>query len=108
MTAILKLTGVDLGAKKPDLKKADFFIESDVKLDVSKFITGPATTALNDVFKELTAAFAAAEKALKPAQTKVKGLTTKVNAERAKVRKEKAAAEARVQSAEHKQPGTNT
>ncbi|MCW9033910.1 MAG: RICIN domain-containing protein [Rhodospirillales bacterium] len=95
-----KLSGVDLSAKKPEFKKADFYMEGDLKLDIGKFIAGPATTALNDVFNGLNAGFKEAESKLKGAQDKVNNLTASINQERAKVRKERAAAERRLQSAE--------
>ena len=105
ITAKLRLSGIDLGAKKPDFKKADFFIEGDVQLDVKTFISGPAQAALNDVFNGLTAAFAEGKKAVTAAETKVNGLTSRINAARAKVRREKAAAESRVRGAENRVNG---
>ena len=105
MTAGLKLSGIDLGAKKPDFKKADFAISGDVKLDVRTFISGPAQTALNDMTKGLKAAFKAGKKAIKTAEGKIKVLTPKINKARAKVRREKAAAEGKVQDAENRVNG---
>ena len=105
ITAELKLSGIDLSVKKPEFKKADFFIVGDVKLDVKTFISGPAQAALNDVFNGLNAAFADGKKAVTAAETKVNGLTSQINAARAKVRREKAAAESRVQGAENRVNG---
>ena len=79
ITAKLRLSGINLGAKKPDFKKADFFIEGDVQLNVQKFIAGPAQAALNDVFNGLTAAFAEGKKAVTAAETKVNGLQGRLN-----------------------------
>ncbi len=105
MTSDLKLSGVDLSAKKPSFSNADFSMSGDFVLDIGKFIAGPATVALNDIFADLTKAFAAAETALKTAQNKVSDLTNQINAMRAKVRREKAAAESRVQGAENRVNG---
>ncbi|MCP4273623.1 MAG: hypothetical protein GY781_16980, partial [Gammaproteobacteria bacterium] len=93
MTVDLKLSGIDLSVTKPDFKNIDFYMEGDFTMDIGKFIAGPATDALNDVFNTLDAGFKAAEKDIKTAQKKVDGLTTKINAERAKVRKAKAKTE---------------
>lgn len=101
----LKLSGIDISAKHPSFKDADFYMEGDLKLDIGKFIAGPAKNALDDVFNGLNAGFKDAEKAIKKAQKKVDGFTTRINAMRAKVRKEKAAAEAKVQSAENRVNG---
>ena len=102
MTSDLTLSGIDLSVKKPSFTHADFAIAGDFQMDIGKFVAGPATAALNDVFHELDAAFKAGEKKVKSARKKVNGLTTKINAEREKVRKEKAKAEARVQDAENR------
>jgi len=102
ITAELKLSGLDLSVKKPDFKKADFFIAGDIQLDVQTFIAGPAQAALNDIFNALDAAFKAGKKAVKSAEAKVDTLTGKINAERAKVRREKAAAEGRLRNAENR------
>ena len=102
MTVDMKLTGIDLSAKHPEFKNADFFMDGDFKLDVGEFIAGPARKALDDVFNELDAAFKEGEAKVKSARSKVDGLTRKINAERAIVRRERAKAEARVQSAENR------
>ena len=98
----LKLTGIDLSATKPSFKNADFFLDGDFTMDIGKFIAGPATVALNDVFNDLDGAFQAGEKKVKAAKKKVDGLTKKINAERKKVRKEKAKAEGKVKSAKNR------
>ncbi len=108
MTANMKLSGIDISATKPSFKDADFYMEGDFTLDIGKFIAGPATDALNDVFDTLSAGFKAAETAVAKAQKNVNGLTTKINTERAKVRKEKAAAEAKVQNAENRVNSLNS
>ena len=97
-----ELTGIDISAKHPEYKNADFYMKGDLHLNVGKFISGPAKDALDDIFNDMTKAFAAAEKVLKSAQTKVNDLTGKINAERAKVRRERAAAESRLRSAENR------
>ena len=107
ITAELKLSGIDLSVKHPEFKKADFFVAGDIKLDVKKFIAGPAQTALNDIFNGLTLAFAAGKKAVAAAERKVNGLTSRINAERATVRREKAAAESRIRGAEYRVNGLN-
>lgn len=102
LTSDLTLSGINISAKKPSFTNADFAMDGDFKLDIGKFVAGPAKKALDDVFNGLDSAFKAGEAKVKSARTKVNGLTTKINAERAKVRKEKAKAEARVQSAENR------
>ena len=102
ITTVLKLSGIDIGAKHPDFKKADFYISGDFVLDIQKFVTGPAKKALDEIYDDLDAAFKAGEKKVKAARKKVDGLTKKINAERAKVRKERAKAEARLKSAENR------
>ena len=97
-----ELTGVNLSAKKPGFKDADFYMKGDLHLDVGKFISGPAKDALDDIFNDLSTAFKAAENALKDARAKVNKLNGEINAERAKVRRERAAAEGRLRSAENR------
>ncbi|MCP4271138.1 MAG: hypothetical protein GY781_04120 [Gammaproteobacteria bacterium] len=108
MTVDLKLSGIDLSVTKPDFKDIDFYMEGDFTMDIGKFIAGPATDALNDVFDTLNAGFKAAEKDIKTAQKKVDGLTTKINAERAKVRKAKAKTEGKVQNAKNRVDSLNS
>jgi hypothetical protein len=107
MQTDFKLTGIDISAKKPSFKNADFYMAGDLKMDIGKFISGPAEQSLIDLTTELNADFVKAKTALKAASKKVNGLTTKINAERAKVRKQKAAAEAVVQNAENRVNGLN-
>ncbi len=108
LTTDMSLSGIDLGAKKPDFKNADFALDADLKLDIGKFIAGPGKKAINDIFHSLTKDLQAGIKAVAAAQKKVDGLTTQINAEREKVRKEKAAAESRVRSAENRVNGLNS
>ena len=105
ITAQLKLSGIDMGLKKPDFKKADFGISGDIKLDVKRFISGPAQAALNDVFNGLNAVFKTGEKAVKTAEHNLNWVISKLNEARAKVRREKAAVEGRVQGAENRVNG---
>ncbi|MHA1597187.1 MAG: DM9 repeat-containing protein [Alphaproteobacteria bacterium] len=102
MTTDLELTGIDLSATHPDFKNADFFMSGDLKLDIGKFIAGPAKKSIDDAMNELNKVFKKGEADVKAAEKKVDGLTTKINAMRAKVRKERAKAEARVKSAENR------
>ncbi|MBT3237498.1 MAG: DUF3421 domain-containing protein, partial [Rhodospirillaceae bacterium] len=102
MKTDLELKGIDLSATHPSFKHADFFMSGDLKLDIGKFIAGPATKAINDALGELNKAFKKGEADVKKAQKKVDHLTNKINAERAKVRRERAHAEARVRSAENR------
>lgn len=102
MTTDLKLSGIDISAKKPNFKNVDFSMDGSFQLDIGKFIADPAKAALNEIFNGLDSAFKKGEADVKAAQNKVNGLTTQINAERAKVRKERAKVEARVQSAENR------
>jgi hypothetical protein len=98
----LTLSGVNLDVKKPGFKDADFAMEGDFKLDIGKFIAGPAKKDMDEIFDELDKNFKKAEDDVKHWRKKVDGLNTKINAERAKVRRERAAAERRLQSAENR------
>ncbi len=96
----LTLAGIKFHDAKPDFKNTDFSMDGSLHLDVEKFITGPAKTALNDIFNDLDTDFKSAEKTLKKAQADVASWTKQINAERAKVRKERAKAEKRLHEAE--------
>ena len=98
----LTLSGVNLDVKKPGFKDADFAMEGDFKLDIGKFIAGPAKKDMDAIFDELDKNFKKAEDDVKHWRKKVDGLNTKINAERAKVRRERAAAESRLRSAENR------
>ena len=53
MTADLGLKGIDISAKHPSFRHADFSIDADLTLDIGKFVAGPAKKALQDIQKVL-------------------------------------------------------
>lgn len=103
----LALTGVNLSAKSPSFKNADFFISGAFDAKIADFIDSNMKDLANDLKTDLNAKYEEGKKKVAEAKATVDSLNTQINHERAVVRAERQKVERKLDAAQSRVDSLN-